>query len=524
MNVVIYARFSSHSQTEQSIEGQLKVCYEYAKAHNYTVIGEYIDRAQSGTSDNRTDFQKMIQDSEKHTFQAVLVYQLDRFARNRYDSAINKSKLKKNGVRVLSARENITEDASGILIEGVLESMAEYYSVELSQKINRGMQINASKCLSNGSNPGLGYKVDKDRRFYVDEQEAIIVREIFHRYASGERAADIIRDLNNRRITTSLGREFNKNSINRILRNRRYIGYYFYKGTETANGMPRIVDDALFFKVQEMLAKNRAAPGKGKAKDDYLLTTKLFCGHCGEPMTGYSGTGKLGKKYHYYCCIGVKQKTCDKKIISKDLIESQVADVCAELLTPKRIRIIAEQVIAACQADGEYLSIKKIKAAIKETDEAIENLWIALEKGQSVDRITKRLEQREVEKKELEKQLAKEKRKQPSLQLTHILAFLDYLMELPGTSEVKKKSLINIFVHSVHLYDDYFYIIFNTGNTTLRSENIPLKSIENSLKQAVLKTFSGSDFDAFVPPDIDSFRQKTVDFLFIDRFNLAFCT
>ena len=217
-------------------------------------------------------------------------------------------------------------------------------------------------------------------------------------------------------------------------------------------------------------------------------------------MTGYSGTGKLGKKYHYYCCIGVKQKTCDKKIISKDLIESQVADVCAELLTPKRIRIIAEQVIAACQADGEYLSIKKIKAAIKETDEAIENLWIALEKGQSVDRITKRLEQREAEKKELEKQLAKEKRKQPSLQLTHILAFLDYLRELPGKSEVKKKTLITIFVHSVHLYDDYYTIIFNAGNAILRSENIPIKSIENSLKQAVFQTFSGSDFDAFVPP------------------------
>lgn len=142
-----------------------------------------------------------------------------------------------------------------------------------------------------------------------------------------------------------------------------------------------------------------------------------------------------------------------------------------------------------------------IKAAIKETDEAIENLWIALEKGQSVDRITKRLEQHEAEKKDLEKQLAKEKRKQPGLQLTRILAFLDYLRELPGTSEVKKKSLINIFVRSVHLYDDCFYIIFNAGNTTLRSENISLKSIENILKQAVLKTFSGSDFDAFVPPN-----------------------
>ena len=216
-------------------------------------------------------------------------------------------------------------------------------------------------------------------------------------------------------------------------------------------------------------------------------------------MTGYGGTGKLGKKYHYYCCNGVKQKTCDKQIISKDLIESQVADVCVELLTPERIRIIAEEVMEACQADGEYLSIKKLKAAIKETDEAIENLWIALEKGQSVDRITKRLEQREAEKKELEKQLAKEKRKQPGLQLTHILAFLDYLRELPGTSEVKKKSLINIFVRSVHLYDDNFTIIFDAGHTTLRADNIPLKSIENSLKQVVLKTFSGSVFDAFVP-------------------------
>ena len=233
MNVVIYARFSSHSQTEQSIEGQLKVCNEYAAANNYVVVGEYIDRAQSGTTDNRSEFQRMIADSDRHTFEGVLVYQLDRFARNRYDSAINKAKLKKNGVRVLSAKENISDDASGILVEGVLESMAEYYSVELSQKIHRGMQINAQKCLSNGSNPGLGYKVDSERRFYVDEDEAKIVREIFHRYASGETVADIIRDLNSRKITTSLGREFNKNSLHRLLRNRRYIGMFIYKGEET---------------------------------------------------------------------------------------------------------------------------------------------------------------------------------------------------------------------------------------------------------------------------------------------------
>lgn len=137
---VIYARFSSHSQTEQSIEGQLRECYDFAKRSDITIVGEYIDRALTGTSDKRPQFLKMIEDSKKKNFEYVLVYQLDRFARNRYDSANYKAKLKKNGVRVLSAKENITDDASGILVEGMLESMAEYYSAELSQKVKRGIK------------------------------------------------------------------------------------------------------------------------------------------------------------------------------------------------------------------------------------------------------------------------------------------------------------------------------------------------------------------------------------------------
>ena len=135
-NAVIYARFSSHAQNEQSIEGQLAECRAFAERNNLRIVREYIDRALTGTTDKRPDFLQMIEDSKRKGFQFVIVYQLDRFARNRYDSATYKAKLKKNGVRVLSAKENITDDASGILIEGVLESMAEYYSAELSQKIN----------------------------------------------------------------------------------------------------------------------------------------------------------------------------------------------------------------------------------------------------------------------------------------------------------------------------------------------------------------------------------------------------
>ena len=172
--------------------------------------------------------------------------------------------------------------------------MAEYYSVELSQKIHRGMEINAKKCLSNGSNPGLGFKGDKDRKFYVDEKEAAIVREVFERYSYGETATRIIEDLNDRNIQTSRGNPFNKNSLHRMFRNKRYIGTYIYKNTEIVGGMPRIIDDELFYRVQDVLARNKVAPGRTRGKKEYLLTTKLFCGHCGEMMTCYTGTGKSG--------------------------------------------------------------------------------------------------------------------------------------------------------------------------------------------------------------------------------------
>ena len=125
---VIYARFSSHSQTEQSIEGQLRECYEFARRNKYIVLEEYIDRAISGTTDKRPDFLRMIEDGKSKNFDYVIVYQLDRFARNRYDSAHYKNILHKNGIKVLSAKENISDEPSGSLMESVLEGIAEYYS------------------------------------------------------------------------------------------------------------------------------------------------------------------------------------------------------------------------------------------------------------------------------------------------------------------------------------------------------------------------------------------------------------
>ena len=500
MNVVIYARYSSHSQTEQSIEGQLHTCYEYAKNNGYLVVGEYIDRAQSGTTDSRAEFQRMIVDSDKHTFEGVLVYQLDRFARNRYDSAINKAKLKKNGVRVISARENISDDASGILVEGVLESMAEYYSAELSQKIRRGMEINAQKCLANGSNPGLGYKVDSERRYYVDEEEAKIVREIFERYASGETVADIIRDLNRRKLTTSLGKPFNKNSVHRILNNRRYIGYYLYKGQETPGGMPRIIEDELFERVHYILDRNKKAPARARGREEYLLTTKLFCGYCREMMTGYGGTGKSGKTYHYYACNNFKRRKCKKKVIGKERIEDRVVLECRKLLTDSNIERIAASVSEVCESNRDTASIKRIKAAIQEADTAIENLWKALERGQAADMITERIQKRQHEKEELQAQLAVEMAKQVTLTAPQVRAYLYSLRQGDKNDENIKRGIINIFLRAVYLYDDRFTLVLNGSDTPITIDDILLDEIEEGLEVDLTNYEGGSSLVADAPP------------------------
>lgn len=508
MKVVIYARYSSHSQTEQSIEGQLQTCYEYAKSNGHIVVAEYIDRAQSGTSDNRAEFQRMIADSDKHNFDGVLVYQLDRFARNRYDSAINKAKLKKNGVRVISARENITDDASGILVEGILESMAEYYSAELSQKIRRGMDINAEKGLSNGSNPGLGYTVDKDRKFHINPETAPIVREIFESYASGKTVTEIITNLNARQIKTSLGKAFNKNSLHRLLRNKRYIGYYIYKNTETPNVMPRIIDDELFERVQRILDRNKKAPARARGKEEYLLTTKLFCGYCREMMIGYGGTGKSGKAYHYYACKNAKKKLCHKKVVGKEYIEERVISTCQKLLTDSNIKRISVEVANICKADYDTAAIKRIKTSISECDTAIENLWKALESGQSVEMITERINKRKQEKEALEGQLAVELSKQFILTEKQVSDFLYMLKKSKSDDLLKRKSMVNIFVNAIYLFDDHFKLILNGSGTPIEISDIPIEDIDDFFEDEIKAHKECSHLVADAPPRIsDNFRQ-----------------
>lgn len=483
MNIVIYARFSSHSQTEQSIEGQLQVCYEYAKRQGYNVIGEYIDRAISGTTDNRPDFLRMIDDSAKKQFEGVLVYQLDRFARNRYDSAIYKAKLKKNGVRVLSARENISDDASGILVEGLLESIAEYYSAELSQKIRRGMDINAEKCLSTGGHLALGFKVDDTKHIIIDEETAPAVVKVFEMYAKGARIIDICDMLNAQGYKSSRGSAFNKNSLRKMLQNRRYLGIYTYKDMEIPDGVPRIISDDLFEEVQERLKVNRQNSGHYKAKTEYILTTKLFCGHCREMMTGIKGKSNAAKPYHYYKCNGAKRKECDKKPVRKERIEDIVVNECRKLLTSDNIDRIARETVALCEREKDSPVLKRLNNLLAENERKRNNLRdILIEAPNDSVRnlMYEKIPVLEQEKQDLEQQIAKEQLGHINITEQEVKFFLTSLQQGDINDLKYRKMLVNIFLDAVYLYDDRLIYYFNIGDKPVEVNAKLIEKVEST--------------------------------------------
>ena len=320
MKAVIYARYSSDAQTENSIEGQLRECKDFAEKNGITVLNSYIDRALSVKTDNRPEFQRMIKDSAKHLFDVVIVWKLDRFARNRYDSAHYKAVLRKNSVKVVSATEPISKDSTGILLELLLKGYAEFFSAELSEKVIRGLTENALKCKYNGGGLPVGYVIDNEQYFQLDPLTAPVVLQAFKMYDKGATHTAIAKFMNDKGVYSYRNKPMRTDCVLRLLKNRRYLGEYRYKSIVTPDAIPKIVPLDLFERVQERIVKNKKAPARQKAKEDlYLLTTKLFCGLCGKYLIGESGTsGTKGKLHTYYkCATAKKRKGCKKKTVRK---------------------------------------------------------------------------------------------------------------------------------------------------------------------------------------------------------------
>lgn len=487
MNVVIYARYSDSKQREGSIEGQLKACYDFAERNGYNVIGEYIDRAISARTANRPNFQKMIRESSKKLFQGVLVYHMDRFSRNRNDSTTYKDSLRKNGVRVISICEPISKGASGILLESMLDGLAEYYSVELSEKVKRGHHTNADKAMSNGGTTPLGYKIE-NHHYVLDEEKAPIVKEIFQKYASGWSMKKICDDLNARQLKTAQGVAFNKNSLHTLLKNRKYLGIYIYDGNEIPGGMPQIIDQELFDKVQDVMKANKKAPARSRARAEYILSGKLFCGYCRNGMVGVSANKKINGEsqiYNYYRCkTSLHQKTCKKKTVRKEYIEDIVISECKRLLTAPNIKRIAKEVVKIAQSMEDNSEIKRLEKSVKELENSKENQMVNLRacKDDAVrNMLLEDLSKLAADIKAATEQLEREKARHYLVTEDQVIEYLTRLAKGDISNLTYRKALVRTFIKNIFLYDDKLIIAFTTGDEDVTIEDNLLDRIESDL-------------------------------------------
>ena len=499
MTAVIYARYSSDNQREESIEGQIRECTAYAEKNGITVIKHYIDRAFSAKTDNRPEFQQMIKDSGKKLFDVVLVWKFDRFARNRFDSANYKMILKKNGVHLISVMEPIAEGSQGILVETLLEGMAEYYSAELSEKVIRGQTENALKGKCTGGTGTIGYKIDEEKFYHLDPLTSPLVLEAFQRYDNGDKMVEIVNFLNDKGVRNMLGGKMTHSSVNTMLKNRRYIGELSFRDIVVPDAIPVIVPKDLFDRVQKRLDKNKRAPACGKADEEYLLTTKLFCGKCGALMFGESGTSATGRTYYYYKCANVKRrKGCNKKTVQKDWLEDLVVRETMKLIQDDAVIDKIVQLVMDVQ-NQENTTIPLLEKQLREVNKKLDNLMKAIEDGLYTRTTKERLEALEIQKDELTAKIADEKLKKPSFNENFIRFWLMKFRKFDVSQKKQRKALIEIFVNAIFLYDDRMLITFNykDGTQTVRFEDT-LTADSAEEKSSDLSSLAGPRASRFI--------------------------
>lgn len=421
--VALYARFSSDNQRSESIDAQIRAMKAYCEQHHFVIVETYIDEAKSATSDRRPAFQQMISDSSTRSFNILLVHKLDRFARNRYDSAVYKRELKKNGVTVYSVLENLDNSPESIMMEAVLEGMAEYYSQNLARETMKGLRENALQCKHTGGIAPLGYDIDPDtRKLVINEDEAKAVRLIFEMYGNGYGYSAIIDRLYELNLKTKMGKDFGKNSLYSILSNPKYQGMYVYNRCSAKNtvgtrnthlykddedivfvegGCPQIVPTDVFVKVQNKLTEHKHTGGRENAKECYLLSGKVFCRECGKAMVGNSRHSGRSKLLHVtYRCPSRKYCCCNKEInrdylegYIKNLIESQILNSSA--LNKLQMKIEKHAETAHIPTENQR------QRELKEIDTALKNVAEAIEAGLLSDILVARLKELEKRKKEL---------------------------------------------------------------------------------------------------------------------------
>jgi len=476
MKAAIYARYSEGPrQTDQSIEGQVADCRAFAVSKGLDVVKVYTDRHVSGKSvEGRDEFQQMMKDADRGIFDAVIVWKVDRFGRSREDIAVHKIRLKKAGVSLMYARESIPEGPEGILLESLMEGLAEYYSADLRQKVLRGLRENAKKGkMPTGSVP-VGYKLE-DGKLVIDEPKAEAVRELFRLHIQGMSYAAM------QDAMRQYGIQASKSFVWRTLRNERYTGRYNYRGIEIP--LPAIISEETFMEAKKHFktSRNNAA---GRAKTTYLLSCRCRCGLCGKILTGESSTGRHGDLHYYYRC---PTKGCPTKRVKRDWLEELVLQRTVEdVLSDDMIEILVARIMDIQEHEED--PVKPLKKRLAENRRQQGNLAASLAETR-LRAVEARLHELEREEDDLLEEIRQKAVQNVTVPETVVRAWLQSFRAGDKSDPEFRKRLVDAFLADVAVDPEGVTIVYNAKGARTRTEGFEYGPVERSLRDGTRTPF-----------------------------------
>lgn len=513
---VIYARFSSHNQRDESIEQQIAECRNYAAAHGLNVVGEYADAAVTGRTDRRPQYQKMRRDAEKGAFSVILAYKSNRIARNMVNALMFEADMERFGVTVLYAKEAFDNTPAGRFALRNMMNMNQFYSENLAEDIIRNQQDNAMKCRANGPAP-YGYRSNAEGRFEVDPTTGPIVQEIFRRLTEGDTQIEIAEDFNKRGILTARKQPWGRNSFHSITHNERYMGIYIFNGVRIEGGMPQLISPAQFEEVQNM-TRNAKHTRRARAESEeyYQLTGKLYCGECGAPMTGMSGTSTTGTIYYYYACANKRaEKNCTKKDHRRDLLETSIARAIWDMIASDDfIEKLADSMIEfqkKYENNPELAALRERHAA---NAVALKNIMSAIEQGIITPSTRERLIELEAEKTDLTHKIAALSDSRINVSRDQIVGFYRHFRGGDIDSPEFRQSLFDTFLVKAFVFDNRVYGVFDPNGHANMGVEIKLEDVESAIES--------SNSDCFESPKEakSNFRGAILGRMFVFAFSL----
>lgn len=496
---VIYARYSSSAQNDASIEQQIEKCKEYAEKNGITIIAVYEDRAKSGRTDNRPDFQRMMRDAAKGKFDFVIAWKSNRMGRNMLQAMQNEARLDSYGVRCLYVEEDYDDTPAGRFALRSMMNLNQFFSENMAEDIQRGMEDNAKQCKVNGK-LSYGFIKNADKTYGFDDFKISIVKEIFNRLENDELEVDIYEDFNRRGIPSPSGGEWNKNSLHAIATNERYTGVYIWGNIRIEGGIPAAIRKEQFLNVQQKRKIKKAVRGRHRDNGEYILTGKLYCGHCGAHMVGMSGTSKLGLPHYYYACQTRRnQRTCKKKNVRRDWLERMIAVlVQQQVLQPDVMEWIADSVLKFQKKCEECTELNVYQDRLTEIKASIGNIMKAIEMGVITETTKSRLIELENEQREYEAKVTAEKAIVPAVSREEILYWLESFKKGNVDDKVFQKKLIDSFITAVYLYDDKIKLVFDySGGKNDIEVPITLEDVDSeAMVEGSLKLSNGVPLEA----------------------------